>query len=155
MSDAEPDDDGDELDDELDTATGKKTPRPPGPYDQRIGATVDRLMKAKGWEYPDFVREVRPAHQGERWNKNRIGRLIRGERRISITELLDVIATLGAPRREFFEDAGLIDKLKPETKDWLAVDTTILPDDRRAFLRQYELAQRAKLEADKAAAANS
>jgi hypothetical protein len=144
MSDADTDD-GDELDDELDDdfddeepkAKGKKTPRPPGPHDQAIGNLVGQLLAAKGWEYPDFVNAVRPAHQGERWNKNRIGRLIRGERRISITELLDVIATIGISREEFFDRAGII-KLPDDLVSRIKVETTLSADGRRAMLAVLE-----------------
>ncbi len=143
MDDVEPtDDDGEQLDDETDDVTtpGKNTPRPPGPCDKRIGETVNEVLADLNWDYSDFVREVRPAHQGERWNKNRIGRLVRGERRISVTELLDVIATLKTDRERFFKLAGIIDD-KDNTESHLEHDVHIGDEAREMLLDNYRSAR--------------
>lgn len=153
------DDDDDDLDndDEEDVpragrGTGQRTPKPAGPIDRRIGAVAQQLCDAKGWSYQDLANRIRPAFQGETWDKSRAGRFLRGSRRVTVTELADILRALDVSPRWFYEEAEIIrsksrDPASGDVTAAIMVDQSIDAQTRQAFVRQYEWARNAQRQA--------
>jgi hypothetical protein len=117
--DDEPDDD---FDDE-DTPRGKKSPVRPSDYDRAIATELRRILESNvpRWSYRAFADAIRAADPDETWTKSRIQRLANATRRFSLTELADILATLGEPRERFLARVGYI-KLPNDLESWVRVD---------------------------------
>jgi hypothetical protein len=122
------DDELDELDDDVepedddDTAPrGKKSPVRPSDYDRAMGAELRQLLETHRYSYRSFADAIRAADEDETWTKSRIQRLANATRRFSLTELADILATLGEPRERFLARVGYI-KLPNDLESWVRVD---------------------------------
>jgi hypothetical protein len=139
------DDDYEEADEEPETTgrgKGSRTPRPPGPIDRRIANVAQHVANLKGWSYQDLADRIVPAHQGETWNKPRVQRFLNARKRVTITELADIVRALDVPLTWFYKEAGVI-VVPDDTAGWIEADTSISAEARRALLRQYRLEQQA------------
>lgn len=111
---------------------GKRTDRSPGPHDAHLVATITRLRDARGWSYEDLASRIRPANPRERWNKSRVVRL--ADRRLNVTELVDICRAFGISLKTLLEEADVIPKgaqrsfaevvqfdgkLTEKSRDWL------------------------------------
>jgi hypothetical protein len=116
------DDDVEPEDDDDDTAPrGKKSPVRPSDYDRAMGAELRQLLETHRYSYRSFADAIRAADEDETWTKSRIQRLANATRRFSLTELADILATLGEPRERFLARVGYI-KLPNDLESWVRVD---------------------------------
>lgn len=135
-----------EDDDQPDTTVdddAARSPKPAGPLDALIGrhiATLRRQLNGRP-NRDDFAAMIRPKADGELWNKARLGRIERGNQRVTITELADICDTLGVDLGVFQQDAGVF-TINPSTLGHLQADATISPTIRQAMIEQYRMAQR-------------
>lgn len=137
--------DDDELDDDgvASRGRGSRTPRPPGPLDERIAAVAREICRQRNWSYQDLADRIVPAHHGEAWDKSRAVRFLTAKKRITVTELADICRALEVTPEWFYQQAGIV-RLPDSTKGWIEADAHLDPEDRRALARQYQLARAAR-----------
>lgn len=130
------DNDGEETED-VETTPSGKTPRRPGPLDDKIAAHAERLWQRQGLSLQDVADRVRPADPDEAWNKSRVAAFKRPARRVTITELADLCKALGVDLGVFLQDAKVV-ALPRSTRGWIEADSQLEPEDRAAVLRFYD-----------------
>ena len=125
----------DDLDDEADdNGTGRRnSPVRPGPHDRAIADELRQLLERERYSYRSFADAVTPADPDEIWSKSRIQRLVNATRRFSLTELADMLATLGEPRERFLTKVGYI-SLGDDLPSVVARDVWLNPGERQAIL---------------------
>ena len=126
----------DELDDDLDDdepGRAKKSPVRPSDHDRAMAAELRRLLETNRYSYRSFANAIKAADPDEYWTKSRIQRLANASRRFSLTELADMLATLGEDRTRFLAKVGYI-QLSDDLRSRVETDVWLSPDDRRAVL---------------------
>ena len=85
---------------------------------------------------------IRPKFEGEIWNKARLGRIERGEQRVTVTELADIIEALGVSSGTFYQDAGVV-VIYPQSEGWIQADISLTEKGRERVLDVYRLSRNA------------